>query len=435
MESRDAGSDRLDTRGAADAPGADITMEPAEPAEPPPPPPPPKYPPDTGTGTDPQETLRAFSRPRMSGSAGANEVREGIRRRLDTLGYETRELSFEFSAVPGRFALPIAAGAVALFSVLAAILLGFGLPLASLILLFIGAVIAGLVAVFAIPMVSKLPWGRVKGRNVMAQPAGGARPRYIVMAHLDSKSQLVPLSLRAPAIGALVIGWVVLFVLAIMALAEPFGTPLVLITAIVMLGAGVLLALSLADDKSPGALDNASGLAAMLAIAAREKEHGDVGFLATDAEELGLAGARAVAAALPPVFGVINLDGLDDEGSFYFMERFGFRRRGLAPHMAAALLGAAAEQNLPAERRDLPYGLMVDHIPIVEAGQPAITVMRGSLKSLHRVHRPGDTLEYLRGKGVELTVDLVCAALATLRQQVPPHARTTATSAGLTKPL
>jgi hypothetical protein len=416
-----------DASAAAGAAGAESTGEPAQP-------PPSKYPPDTGTGTDPQETLRAFARPRLAGSPGVREVRAGVRRRLEKLGYETRELPFDFSAFPGRFALPVAAGTLAVASVFGAIVLGVGFPVVALILLVVGAVLAGAVAALAIPMIDRLPWGRVEGRNVLAQMPG-SRPRYIVMAHMDSKAQLVPLSLRAPAIGLLVIGWAVLLVLSILALAEPFATPLVVVAAIVALACGILLALSLADDRSPGALDNASGLAALVAIAAREREHGDIGFLATDAEELGLAGARAVARTLPPVFGVLNLDGIDDDGLFYVMERFGFRRRGLAPNLAAALLGAGVDQNVPIERRDLPYGLMVDHIPIVEAGQPAVTVMRGTLKSLHRVHRPGDTLEHLRGTGVAQAVDLVCGALARLREQAPARSPTGSRVEGGDRPI
>jgi Zn-dependent M28 family amino/carboxypeptidase len=143
-----------------------------------------------------------------------------------------------------------------------------------------------------------------------------------------------------------------------------------------------------------------------------------VGFLITDAEELGLAGARAAAPHLPPVFGVINLDGLDDDGPFYVLERFGIlRKRGLAPHLAAALLQEAEARGEPANRRDLPFGIPVDHIPIVKAGMPALTLMRGTTKSLNRVHRPADELDRMSGAGIIRTVELVGGALARLREQ------------------
>jgi hypothetical protein len=49
------------------------------------------------------------------------------------------------------------------------------------------------------------------------------------------------------------------------------------------------------------------------------------------------------------VFGVINLDGLDDDGPFYVLERFGtLAQAGLAPHLAAALLQEADARGEPA---------------------------------------------------------------------------------------
>jgi Zn-dependent M28 family amino/carboxypeptidase len=124
------------------------------------------------------------------------------------------------------------------------------------------------------------------------------------------------------------------------------------------------------------------------------------------------------------VFGVINLDGLDDTGTFYVFERFGImRKKGLAPHLAVALLQEADALGLNADRRDLPFGIPVDHIPIVRAGVPALTVMRGTMKSLRRVHRPTDDLDHLRGDGVDKAIDLVSGALVRLRDQARQLAR------------
>src|SRR5690606_19091292 len=120
-------------------------------------------------------------------------------------------------------------------------------------------------------------------------------------------------------------------------------------------------------------------LATLLGIAERERTADDIAFLVTDAEELGLAGARAIAPRMPPVFGVINVDGIDDHGTFHVVERFGWpRKKGLAPHLAAAVLGAADRLGMSARRRDAPFGILLDHMPLVEAGTPALSIMRGS---------------------------------------------------------
>jgi Zn-dependent M28 family amino/carboxypeptidase len=238
------------------------------------------------------------------------------------------------------------------------------------------------------------------------------------MAHRDSKSQPVPLAFRGPAIVVAIVSWLVLLVAALFHTARPLPAGMILLLGTLGVLAGVVLIFCWVDNRSPGALDNASGVVAALGIAARERAEGDVAFLITDAEELGLAGARAAARRLPPVIGVINLDGLDDEGAFYVLERFGvLRKQGLAPHLAAALLEEAAARGEAIERRDLPAGIPVDHIPIVRGGMPALTLMRGTLRSLRRVHLPSDNLTHLRGDGVQRAIELVSGALRRLREQ------------------
>jgi hypothetical protein len=265
------------------------------------------------------------------------------------------------------------------------------------------------------------PWGRIQGSNLLAH-IPGKRPRYYLMAHRDSKSQPIPLAFRGPAIVLAVLAWIALAAAAAAALFDPiWNRPEVALglgaTGVV---AGAILVFCWVENRSPGALDNASGVAALLGVAEREAAAGDVAFIVTDAEELGLVGARTIAPQLPASFGVINLDGLDDEGSFFLIEKFGWpKKQGAAPHLAAALLTAAAARNQPARRRDVPLGLLLDHIPVVKAGTPALTLMRGTLGSLRRVHRPADNLDRMTGKGVEESVALLCDAIAHMRLASP----------------
>jgi hypothetical protein len=65
----------------------------------------------------------------------------------------------------------------------------------------------------------------------------------------------------------------------------------------------------------------------------------------------------------------------------------------------------------------VPFGILLDHNPIVEAGTPALTLLRGSIRSLRRVHRPIDDLTRLTGEGVRQAVELGCAALFLLRSR------------------
>lgn len=366
--------------------------------------------------------LRSIARPRLTGSAGHAEVTAKLRARFEGLGYVVRDLPFAFSTWPGRYGLTAVGVAHLLGGLGAGIFLLSEAPAGALVVLLLALLAAIAVLAWSGRAVLGLRWGRQPGTNLMITHPD-ARPLYLLVAHRDSKSQLIPLMLRWPAIVLAALSWIALLVLAILGLAAPVHQGLVFGAALVAVLAGTVLTLCWSDDYSPGALDNASGVAALVGVAEREAERGDVAFLLTDAEELGLAGARAVAGKLPPVFGVINVDGLDDRGPFHIMERFGWPPRGTAPHLALALLGAASALDLPATRRNVPPGIMLDHMPIVKGGTSALTLMRGDRGSMARVHRPSDDVAHLRGDGVAAAVDLVCAALRILRSQEPEVAR------------
>ncbi|HEY8494787.1 MAG TPA: M28 family peptidase, partial [Myxococcota bacterium] len=346
--------------------------------------------------------LSALARPRLTGSAGAALVEQELRGRLEALGYEIREVPFEFSTWPGRWGVPAAGAVLATATAAAALLLGRGSAgPAALVLAAAGATVLALFR-SARAAIARLPWGRTRSSNwLVHQP--GARPRYVVMAHRDSKSQPLP-TLGRIAAGALAAGgWALTLALSgLAALDAGWGAASATIAAAgAGLAGGALLMLCGVGNHSPGALDNASGLAALLAIARAERSRADVAFLITDGEELGLAGAEALAPHLPPVEGIINLDGLDDEGPFRIAESYGWlRQRSKAPRLAAALLDAAGELGLAVERGGVPTGIMVDHVPFARAGHPAVTLMRGTFRSLLRVHRPADSVSRLTGDGV-----------------------------------
>jgi hypothetical protein len=373
------------------------------------------------TRFDARLTLESIARPRLTGSSGAKQVTREIRDRLQNLGYEVRDYPFQFSTWPGRFGVSLAGAAYLGGALLAARMLYQGYSGVALVALIATLVVIAGIAMLARSAITALRWGRVEAVNLVAHMPG-KRPRYYIMAHRDSKSQPVPLAFRGPAIVFAILAWIALTVATVFALLDPIfmRSDMTVVLGVIAVVAGAILVLCWVDNRSPGALDNASGVATLIGIAEREAANGDVALIVTDAEELGLAGARAIAPLLPACFGVINLDGIDDDGRFYIIERFGWpKKKGVAPHLAAALLWAADQLNHEARRRDVPIGLLLDHIPIVNAGTPAVTVMRGSLASLQRVHRPADSLSHLLGTGVTQGVSLICAALQRMRETSP----------------
>lgn len=250
--------------------------------------------------------------------------------------------------------------------------------------------------------VLSLPVGRSEGINLVA--TRGIAPKVWLVAHIDSKSQPLPILVRALGIaGSAILCWV------------GFGIGGVGLTGVGMwMGftiAGVLAGLPVAaswvGSGSPGALDNASGVATVLLAAARVPHSVSVGVVLTSAEELGLAGARAFFRALrPPADGggvVLNCDVVDDCGYLTVMYS-GWSR----PEWIELVFGGAARATR------LPPGVLVDAVACQEEGWEAVTLTRGTVRSWGRIHSRRDTADRLTGAGVEATATVLAAAVQAL---------------------
>lgn len=366
------------------------------------------------------DLLRRLAVPRLHGSPGAEQVRAAVVSRLKELGYALTEQSFRFSKWPVRTGVPLLGLALGAGTVLAALEFGAGRLVTGLLLLLAAALLALCFSLGCGSLVLHLPWSRGEGTNLLARMPGAAA-RFLIVAHRDSKSQPIPLALRIFAAVAILLAWATLVVLGLRLVAGlPVGPGLLPLAGGAGLLGGLVLGCCGVGNRSAGALDNASGLAALLRIAERERGHGDVALLVTDAEEYGLAGARAAAhgrtlgGAGAPFEAVINLDGLDDQGDFFLL---GGPRPGEMKQwpVVQSLVAAGRRAGRRIRRRPVPPGLMIDHLPLRAAGHQAITLMRGGLRSLARVHRPADDLTRLAGDGVVLAASLVSSALDQLR--------------------
>ncbi|MGQ0813312.1 MAG: M28 family peptidase, partial [Gemmatimonadota bacterium] len=330
---------------------------------------------------DYREVLRELARPRMTGTPDAHDIGESMRARLNALGYQVHDFPFTFSTLPGRFAVTVC-GALLLFGTMtAAWLLNQRHPGVALVVLLFVLLLCGAVAALSPVLTTMLPFGKIAANNMLAKKPG-SRPRYIVMAHRDTKSQPLPLAFRGPAIILAIVAWSVLLGIAILGLLDPvylvarITTPVVIVALI----SALLLILCWTENRSPGALDNASGVTTLLGVAESDAGQDDVAYLITDAEELGLVGARAIALKLDPVIGVINIDGIDDHGAFYILEKFGFPPRHIAPHLVAAAQSAAAANAVTARRSNNPIGIQVDHKTQAHPHHPPLTNKRRSKK-------------------------------------------------------
>jgi Zn-dependent M28 family amino/carboxypeptidase len=137
------------------------------------------------------------------------------------------------------------------------------------------------------------------------------------------------------------------------------------------------------DGIYNGAIDNASGIAAMLGIAAELRRQADAGspldrsvvLLATTAEEQGLLGSEAWVAAptlpLADVVAVINLDSMNVYGETKAVEVVGWGQTTLEDDLAPLAAGQGRTL-LPDTHPAAGSFYRSDHFPFARAGVPAL---------------------------------------------------------------
>ena len=343
--------------------------------------------------------------PRPAGGHSEAEARLYCGAVLRRSGFSLTEEPFEFSAFPGRYATPIA-GALAIATLLFAWRAGTrgAADEALIALLGVGAAIGLGARWIARHGVLSLPLLRARSVNLVAIRGD---PQVWIVAHLDSKSQVVPIGLRAAAITGVGLMWVVAIVASTAQLAEWTYNPHGLWPWIA--GAGVVSALPVAltflGERSNGALDNASGVAAVLLTASALPEEKSVGVIITSAEELGLAGARAWVRKRAPA-SVINFDGLDDAGDLRLM----WTRRK-PERLLGVLTDAVAEYGATARVSRLLPGILVDAVAFADAGWQSVTISKATLSSVVRIHTDRDTVDHLHGEGIAAAARITVSAL------------------------
>ncbi len=356
---------------------------------------------------DPLALLRALAAGgRFTGTPALDRARALCAERLVALGFRVQESRFRYSTVPARFGMP----AVGLSS--AALIAGTA-HLESRGAYGTAALAAGLglalVAVLARWLASRaavsLPWGSAYGTNLEA--TRGTATRVWLVAHLDSKSQRYPLAWRAAGATLTLAAWLALVLSVAARLGGAAWWHPWFVWAPGAAG-GALLMFASAGNASPGAVDNASGVATVLAAAALLAPDTGVGVLLTDAEEVGLAGAHAWAAGRAPGLAV-NCDTIDDRGSLMLLTS------GRRPvRVTDAVARAARRTGTTCRARALPLGVLTDGVALSRAGWQCATLGRATLGTLLRIHTPRDSVEHLEGSGVASAASLLAAIVQEL---------------------
>ena len=340
-------------------------------------------------GIDHLARLGAVSRP--TGGPAIADARQYCVGELAKLGFSVKEHEFEYSKFAGAWSAP------AFGFLLPALATGlvFALPITHLLEWLVAFAIIGAMTVLRFPLM------RANGVNLEAR-RGGAEPSVWMVAHLDSKWQPVSMLVRVAGVVALTVGLLGVIV------ASQFSPTLEVAMLILAWVGGIPLTFSVVGARNHGTLDNASGVATVLEAAARIDARLNVGVLITDAEELALAGARAWASGRAA--GVaLNCDSVDDEGELVVM----FSRRR-PKQLISAIVRAAFDQNQPLRVLRLLPGILTDHVALRSAGWETLTLSRGTARTLKRIHTRHDTLETMRGVGIDGAARVLAQSAATL---------------------
>jgi len=229
------------------------------------------------------------------------------------------------------------------------------------------------------------------GVNLIGTRPGGP-PRVWLVAHYDSKGQGLSMRGRLAAVAAAIVGAGLLAGAgaALVAGFPPPGAWWLAGAVPAALGGYGLLAAGVRND-SPGAVDNATGVLTVLAVADALPPAASIGVLLTDAEELGMLGAAAVARERPDLFrdaAVVNVDGIDDAGPLVAFV-----------HRGGPVVDAVARAVVAHRTRWLP--VLVDGVPLARVSRECVTLLKGDLRTMGVVHTPKDSVERLALTGVE----------------------------------
>ncbi len=346
---------------------------------------------------------RLSGKPRFAGSQDETDARALCKGELERAGFECVERPFEYSQLPGRWGVPVAAAVqTGIIFIVARTAMHQG-PLLALIAgaaLYVALLFASADAKRR--WITGLPFQRAASVNL---EAGRGSPSVWLVAHLDSKSQTVPMLVRiASSVGMAAVTLLATAVLLFSLFADRDAGATWRAIEISALIAALPSILCWVRNESPGAVDNASGVAAVLLAARSLSSVRDLGVLITSGEELGLAGARVWADKARPGILALNCDTVDDTGRWRLMYT------GSIPvriRVATEAISSSTVQKSAIERM-IP-GILADSMAFADKGIESVTVSRGTLSTLARVHTRRDNTNAFTGTGVAETSVLLAA--------------------------
>ncbi len=365
--------------------------------------------------------------PRLVGSTGEAEAQDYIVQQFKALGLDVSREPFSFTKFPAEV-LPRLLSVLFVPVVLSVPWFGGQFP----ILVCLACLLSLSVAMYCTQWHKRFEGLYDVGRshrteNIIA--TNGVKPddntpAFLFVAHYDSKSQVLPIAVRAISYGIAIIGLVVLTIAMVIKVGWGVWFPDVIVWVWCVAGITtfclLLLQINLTQNHSPGAFDNASGVGVMLEVARVVMARGEkrcVKFLAAGAEEYGMCGALRYVQTHADEYDreniyVINLDGLGVGNGVSVVTRYGIPPVQTT-HTLTDLFRVSGESlGIEVSERYLPIGVGLDSIPIASRGFETVTLTAGNVGSAAlRIHSKRDKSDLLNVESLqqigELIVDVI----------------------------
>ena len=365
--------------------------------------------------------IRQLAFPRLVGSTGEPDARAYIVEQFTELGLHVVKEPFHFTKFPAE--------------VLPRILCGLFVPVVVSVPWFgerfpIPVCLACLLSIFVALFFTQ--WQRrfeglynvgrkYDSENIIA--TNGRKPNdnasaVLFVAHYDSKSQVLPIVVRAAAYGIAILGLIGL----------TLATVIQVITAVWMPGYAIwsitgitvfcllLLQINLTQNRSPGGFDNASGVGVMLEIARvvmARREKRPITFLAAGAEEFGMCGALRYIQKHADEYNrnhtyIINLDGLGVGNGVNLVTRYGIPPVSTTRELAKIFRTSGESLGVQVSERYLPIGVGLDSIPIASRGFETVTLTAGDVGSVAlKIHSKQDNADLLNVESLQQVGELI----------------------------
>ena len=372
--------------------------------------------------------------PRLVGSAGEAEAQDYIVQQFRALGLNVTWEPFSFTKFPAEV-LPRLLCGLFVPVVLFVPWLGDRFPIPVCVACLLSLSVALLCTQWQRGFEGLYDVGRRHcSENVIAtndRKPDDNTPALLFVAHYDSKSQVLPIAVRAVAYGIAIIGLIVLTIVMVMKgvtfLWFPDYITLVWLPDFIVWGVAgtttlclLLLQINFTQNRSPGGFDNASGVGVMLEVARVVMTRGEeksVTFLAAGAEEYGMCGALRYVQRHTDEYDqdntyVINLDGLGVGNGVNVVTRYGIPPVRTTDALADQFQTSGESLGIQVSERYLPIGVGLDSIPIASRGFETVTLTAGEAgKVALKIHSTQDKCDLLNIESLqqvgELIVDVI----------------------------